>query len=66
MGPESTQVMTLEQLQRRGVGGQITGLATQTVTGVQHDSRQVAGGDLFVAVPGETHDGISFVADALA
>ena len=66
MGPESTQVMTLEQLQRRGVGGQITGLATQAVTGVQHDSRQVAGGDLFVAVPGESHDGISFVADALA
>jgi len=35
------------------------------VSGVQHDSRQVAAGDLFVAVPGETHDGITFVDDAI-
>jgi len=66
MRPESSQGMTLEQLQSSGVGGRITGLATQVVSGVQHDSRQVTGGDLFVAVPGETHDGASFVGDALA
>jgi len=66
MPPESTQGMTLEQLQSSGVGGRITGLATQAVNGVQHDSRQVTVGDLFVAVPGETHDGVSFVGDALA
>jgi UDP-N-acetylmuramyl pentapeptide synthase len=52
MPPEWTQGMTLEQLQSSGVGGRITGLATQVVNGVQHDSRQVTVGDLFVAVPG--------------
>jgi len=65
MPPEASQGMTLEQLQSNGVAGRITGLATQAVSGVQHDSRQVTGGDLFVAVPGETHDGVSFVGDAL-
>lgn len=66
MPRESRAAMTLEQLRGCGVGGRIIGSATQIVTGVQHDSRQVAGGDLFVAVPGEAYDGISFVADALA
>jgi len=58
--------MTLEQLQSSGVGGRITGLVTQVVSGVQHDSREVTRGDLFVAVAGETHDGVGFVDDALA
>ena len=66
MSPEASQGMTLQQLQSRGVGVRIHGLATQTVRGVQHDSRQVSGGDLFVAVPGETHDGLSFIGDAVA
>ncbi len=66
MPPEPSQAMTLEQLQRSGVEGRIMGAGTQLVSGVQHDSRRVAGGDLFVAVPGETHDGVSFVGDALA
>jgi UDP-N-acetylmuramoyl-L-alanyl-D-glutamate--2,6-diaminopimelate ligase len=63
---EATKGMTLEQLHKGGVGGRISGLATQTVHGVQHDSHQVTSGDLFVAVRGETHDGVSFVGDALA
>lgn len=58
--------MTLEELQSAGIGGQITGLGTQLVTGVQHDSRRVDQGDLFVAISGETHDGTEFVDDALA
>ena len=66
MRPEASQVMTLAQLQSSGVAGRITGAATQAVSGVQHDSREVNAGDLFVAVPGETHDGVSFVGDALA
>ena len=66
MPPEPREGMTLEQLQSSGVGGRITGLATQVVGGVQHDSREVSSGDLFVAVPGETHDGVMFVGDALA
>jgi UDP-N-acetylmuramoyl-tripeptide--D-alanyl-D-alanine ligase len=37
-----------------------------TVTGVSIDSRAVAPGDLFVALPGERTDGTRFVADALA
>ncbi len=36
------------------------------VTGLAADSRQVRRGDLFVAVPGGTHDGARFVEDALA
>ena len=65
MCAEQRRGMTLEQLQSRGVGGRISGTATQAVRGVQHDSRQVQSGDLFVAVPGATHDGLSFVGDAL-
>ena len=46
-----------------------TGLALQgddvEVRGLCADSRQVQAGDLFVAVPGATHDGARFVADAL-
>ncbi|MFW2389655.1 MAG: UDP-N-acetylmuramoyl-L-alanyl-D-glutamate--2,6-diaminopimelate ligase [Polyangiales bacterium] len=58
--------MTLEQLRSSGVEGRITGFGGALVTGVQHDSRRVGNGDLFVAVPGETHDGVSFVDDAIA
>jgi UDP-N-acetylmuramoyl-L-alanyl-D-glutamate--2,6-diaminopimelate ligase len=36
------------------------------VTGVAHDSRRVAPGHVFVAVPGGSRDGFTFVADALA
>lgn len=35
------------------------------ITGVQIDSRKVAAGDLFVAIPGERVDGHDFVADVL-
>ena len=65
MRPEWKTGMTLEQLQSRGVVGRIRGSVSQRVIGVQHDSRCVEPGDLFVAVPGATHDGSSFVRDAL-
>lgn len=58
--------MTLAQLQRGGVDGQLSGSPAALVTGVQHDSRRVEPGDLFVAVRGETYDGALFVDDALA
>ena len=65
--PSETMLGTsLGELQSAGVAGVISGAPTQLVTGVQHDSRRVAKGDLFVAVPGETHDGSSFVDDAVA
>lgn len=41
-------------------------LAELEITGVQHDSRRVEPGDLFVAWHGARHDGRSFAADALA
>ena len=37
-----------------------------TVTGIAVDSREVRGGELFVALPGERTDGVRFVPDALA
>jgi UDP-N-acetylmuramoyl-L-alanyl-D-glutamate--2,6-diaminopimelate ligase len=57
--------MTLAELRDAGVEGRVTGSPVQRVTGVQHDSRRVAPGDLFVAVPGQTHDGAGFVGDAV-
>jgi UDP-N-acetylmuramoyl-L-alanyl-D-glutamate--2,6-diaminopimelate ligase len=62
--PEAT--MTLAELQKSGVGGRLVGSAEQLVRGVQHDSRSVVDGDLFVAVSGQSHDGARFVDDALA
>ncbi|HMK72157.1 MAG TPA: Mur ligase family protein, partial [Myxococcaceae bacterium] len=49
-----------------GVGAeQLSGSrAALDVTGVAHDSRRVRPGDLFVALPGATHDGASFVPQA--
>jgi UDP-N-acetylmuramoyl-L-alanyl-D-glutamate--2,6-diaminopimelate ligase len=51
-----------------GVGAeQLSGSrAALDVTGVAHDSRKVRPGDLFVALPGATYDGASFVAQAKA
>src|SRR5271169_2266679 len=51
-----------------GVGAeQLSGSrAALDVTGVAHDSRKVRPGDLFVALPGATHDGTAFVAQAKA
>lgn len=40
--------------------------ANPEVTGVAHDSRAVAAGDLFVAFPGERFDGRTFAAAAVA
>ncbi len=40
--------------------------ADTEVTGVQHDSRRVTGGDVFVAWRGELHDGRVFARDAVA
>ena len=40
--------------------------ADTEVTGVQHDSRRVVGGDVFVAWRGELHDGRVFAPDAVA
>jgi UDP-N-acetylmuramoyl-L-alanyl-D-glutamate--2,6-diaminopimelate ligase len=65
MARDASAGMTLAQIHEAGVEGRISGSPAQVVTGVQHDSRQVEPGDLFVAVPGATHDGIGFVDDAV-
>src|SRR5688572_15559758 len=44
----------------------IRGDADTAVTGVEHDSRQVAEGTLFVAIPGFQVDGHSFLSQATA
>ncbi len=40
--------------------------ADTPITGLAQDSRRVAAGDLFLAVPGETHDGRQFIEQAVA
>ncbi|MDK1032339.1 MAG: Mur ligase domain-containing protein, partial [Planctomycetia bacterium] len=44
----------------------VSGSADVSVGGVQHDSRRVGLGDLFVAVPGTKRDGCEFVTSAVA
>jgi len=40
--------------------------ATGKITGAEIDSRQVTPGMLFVALPGEHHDGHDFVSEAFS
>jgi UDP-N-acetylmuramoyl-L-alanyl-D-glutamate--2,6-diaminopimelate ligase len=49
-----------------GIDARISGDADIEITGIAYDSRHVAPGDVFVAVPGFVHDGLRFVADAVA
>ena len=59
--------MTLTELARDVPGKAIVfGDGSVRVHGVQHDSRRVLPGDLFVVRKGETHDGRAFVAPAIA
>ena len=59
--------LTLEELAREIRGETtITGEASTHVLGVQHDSRHVQPGDLFVVRRGLTHDGRQFIETARA
>ncbi len=53
--------LTLKQLAAWCGAGVIPADAVGSITGVQHDSRKVQIGDLFVALPGERADGHDFV-----
>lgn len=64
MPPESAR-LTLAELHAAGVGTRILGPSDLEILGIQHDSRRVVEGDLFVAVPGAAHDGFDFVGDAV-
>jgi UDP-N-acetylmuramoyl-L-alanyl-D-glutamate--2,6-diaminopimelate ligase len=57
--------MRLSEL-ARGVGLEPPPGSDRQVTGVEHDSRQVRPGDLFVALPGQRFDGRAFAAAAVA
>lgn len=48
----------------RCVGGTAEGRADVVITGAEVDTRLLRRGDLFVALPGERHDGHEFVAEA--
>lgn len=50
---------------KQATGGKLHGAADWTATGITLDSRDVAPGDLFIAIKGE-RDGHDFVTDALA
>lgn len=56
--------MLLSEL-ARAVGGRVEGEDVQ-VSGVTHDSRRVARGDIFVAISGTHAEGMAFVPQALA
>ncbi len=58
--------VTLEWLSRVSQGRLLGGSPKQTVTGLCIDSRKVAAGDCFVALPGNRVDGHSFIAQAQA
>jgi UDP-N-acetylmuramoyl-L-alanyl-D-glutamate--2,6-diaminopimelate ligase len=64
---ENRAGLRLDELAREiSARATIVGDASVRVSGVRHDSRAVAAGDLFVARRGARSDGTKFVADALA
>lgn len=58
-------VLLSDLVRRLPGGGRLEGADVQ-ITGVTHDSRLVGSGDLFVAIPGEHHDGHDFVDRAIS
>ncbi len=57
--------MTAAEL-ARAVEGTLEGAADVIVLGAEVDSRRIEAGDIYVALPGERHDGHDFVPAALA
>ncbi len=60
---EPLQAVSLRELEAQGVGRLCGGDAL--ISGVHHDSRRVAPGDLFVAIRGAQADGASFASAAV-
>ena len=58
--------VTLADLVREIPGATAGAGVDLVIHGVHHDSRAVASGDLFVARPGATHDGLAFIDQAIA
>jgi UDP-N-acetylmuramoyl-tripeptide--D-alanyl-D-alanine ligase len=64
-GPLPAPAMTADDLARL-TGGRLLARSDRPIRGAAVDSRLVAPGELFVALPGEQTDGHAFVADAIA
>jgi len=47
-------------------GGKLSGTISRAMNGVSIDSRNIAAGDIFVAIKGDTHDGHQYAAKALS
>ncbi len=62
MAPAQSTQRTLDHL----LDGMAGPHGATPVAGVQLDSRRVQPGDLFLAVPGEVHDGRQFIEQAVA
>ncbi|HXU01364.1 MAG TPA: Mur ligase family protein, partial [Polyangia bacterium] len=62
----TAQAFTLADLLAGIDGARVRGDAGVRIAEVRDDSRQVARGDLFIAVPGTVVDGRKFIADAVA
>jgi len=58
--------MRLADLVERLGGGVLEGDSSVAVKGISHDSRKIARGDLFAAVPGQRAHGVEFLDQALA
>jgi UDP-N-acetylmuramoyl-L-alanyl-D-glutamate--2,6-diaminopimelate ligase len=58
--------MRLADLMERLGGGVLEGDASVAVKGISHDSRKIARGDLFAALPGQRTHGVEFLDQALA
>ena len=63
-GAESMPLWTLEEV-REALGGEVIGQPPAGFSGVSFDSREIAGGEIFLAIAGVRMDGHAFVADAL-
>jgi len=57
--------VALAQLVARDIAQSLNGDGSTRVQGVQHDSRRVLPGDLFVAISGATDDGARYIEQAL-
>lgn len=62
--PYTPAVVTLQMLRSQGLISAIEGDPQTKIQGVQHDSRKVQPGDLFVAIEGAAHEGSHFVDEA--
>lgn len=53
--------ITIEEIIRAAGGTLISGQNENFITGVKHDSRECAAGDMFVAIKGENQDGHKYI-----